>query len=66
MRVKIRKSTTLDPDFPWEYTVEDMPPREDALDYGNVESYRRAIECAEYALKNPDEVRGFPWPEVQP
>lgn len=43
--------------------MEDEPPREDALDYGSVESYARAIECVEWVLKHPEEARGFKWPD---
>ncbi len=41
-------------EFPWYFTVEHDPPRPDAYDYGSVETFERAVECAEAALHRRD------------
>ncbi|AXH48860.1 hypothetical protein SEA_STEAMY_86 [Mycobacterium phage Steamy] len=53
-RARINKEASSCPEFPWFYTVEHEPRQEDALDYGSVESFERALECVEAAIKHPE------------
>lgn len=49
-RARIYKDAAQSPEFPWFYTVENNPPTEDALDYGSVETWERAMRCVSDAL----------------
>lgn len=53
-RVRIYKDVQASPEFPWFYSVEHDPPREDALDYGSVESWERACRCVQHVLDHPE------------
>lgn len=40
--------------FPWSYVVENVPPTDDAYDYGSVETFTRAVECVKSAIAERD------------
>lgn len=54
-RAKIYKDTNASLEFPWFYTVEHEPRREDALEYGSVESWGRAMRIVCHVLTHPEE-----------
>lgn len=54
-----RDTTVPDQPYPWHFSVEDRPPREDALDYGSVATHAEAIAAVEWVMANPDQARGY-------
>lgn len=48
--------------FPWFFTVENVPPTDDAYDYGSVETFDRAIECVIALTSERDGVSQDPAP----
>lgn len=53
-RAMIRKDPVPDPAYPWYYTVEHEPPREDSLDYGSLSTQAEAMQAVEHVLTHPD------------